>query len=141
MKPKNIVEETEAVSPETLPLGGASCSPSSDTPETDALLVPRPDTRANAIMAVQEVRKHACKLERQRNALMVTLERIIEDMDGSGDEIGAKQERAHLREILSENAEVREKGMICGECNVLAMGAKSMTCTREDCPGKSLENV
>ena len=35
----------------------------------------------------------------------------------------------------------REKGMICGECNVLAMGAKSMTCTREGCPGKSLENA
>ena len=27
MTPKNIIEETESVSPETLPLGGASCSP------------------------------------------------------------------------------------------------------------------
>ena len=26
MKPKNIIEETESVSPETLPLGGATCS-------------------------------------------------------------------------------------------------------------------
>ncbi|MEO5712032.1 MAG: hypothetical protein ABIT37_00955 [Luteolibacter sp.] len=35
----------------------------------------------------------------------------------------------------------RDKGMICGECNVLAMGAKSMTCLRDACPGKSPENV
>lgn len=53
---------------------------------------------------LRTVEKHVVSARRQRDALAKTLERIIEDMDGSGDEIGAKQLRAHLRGILSENA-------------------------------------
>lgn len=104
------MSETES-KPETAPqqeTGGdcssASCCVSSETPETAALVRACLDDPVvtETIMAVKLTLK--CKeLELQRNALVKTLERIIEDMDGSGDEIGAKQLRAHVREILSHN--------------------------------------
>jgi hypothetical protein len=33
-----------------------------------------------------------------------------------------------------------KKSMLCGTCNVVAIGAKSMSCLRENCPGKITDN-
>ena len=35
----------------------------------------------------------------------------------------------------------REKGIVCGTCQVLALGATSMRCEREACPGRDLPNA
>ena len=34
----------------------------------------------------------------------------------------------------------REKGLVCGTCQVLALGATSIRCEREACPGRDLPN-
>lgn len=69
----------------------------SATPETDALWDP---IRGSAFWTNHPARLLSEKLESQRQALAELLERVVEDQDGTGDEIGARYLRRHLREIM-----------------------------------------
>ncbi len=70
----------------------------------------------------------------------VTKERLWLVLDAHGDSVlWSGQEIAVDAAVEALNA--CTKGMICGTCEVAAMGANSMQCLRADCPGKFPDNA
>jgi hypothetical protein len=71
---------------------------------------PTPETDAEEIIITKGKPTHwvsqefARRLERERDELAAMWEREAEEIDGQGDESGAKQIRRAVREILSENS-------------------------------------
>lgn len=96
---------------DALPSLGAAPGSRSDTPETDKFYEGE---------KISDDQIFAQKMECQRNQLAKLLEREIEAYDRSGDEIGARQLRRAVLEILPQNVK-----SMCAACDARSTPAAS----------------